>query len=79
MAIPRSFMSIIQKEALYPWIQALCTEKCRFMGKEVREISHFFVEPPREFPLSVCALTHLLIAHKYSHLSTVNSERIIQT
>ena len=29
------------------------TQKCRFMGKEVREISHFFVAPPREFPLSI--------------------------
>ena len=30
------------------------------MGKEVREILRFFVAPPREFPLSVCALTHLI-------------------
>ena len=26
------------------------TEKCRFTGKEVREISRYFVAPPREFP-----------------------------
>ena len=31
------------------------TEKCRFMDKRVREISLFFVAPPRVFPLSVCA------------------------
>ena len=31
------------------------------MGKEVREISRFFVALSREFPLSVYALTHLLI------------------
>ena len=48
---------------------ARCTEKCRFMGEEVREISRFFVAPPREFPLSVCPLTHLLIFQKYPHLS----------
>ena len=31
-----------------------CTEKCRFMDKRVREVSRFFVAPPRVFPLSVC-------------------------
>ena len=46
------------------------TEKCRFMGKEVREISRFFVAPPRVFTPAVCALTHLLITQKYPHLST---------
>ena len=31
-----------------------CTQKCRFMSKEVREISRFFVAPPRVFaPSSV--------------------------
>ena len=29
------------------------TQKCRFMGKEVREISHFFVALPRVFALAV--------------------------
>ena len=29
------------------------TMKCRFMNKGVREISRFFVAPPRVFPLSV--------------------------
>ena len=29
------------------------TQKCRFMGKEVREISRFYVAPPRELVLSV--------------------------
>ena len=36
------------------------------MGNEVREIL-----PPREFALSVCVLTHLLITQKYTHLGTV--------
>jgi len=40
------------------------------MDKRVREISHFFVAPPRMFPLSVCARahesTHRFI-HKYIH------------
>ena len=31
------------------------TKKCRFMDKRVREISCFFVAPPRVFPLSVRA------------------------
>ena len=30
-----------------------CTEKFRFMDKRLREISRFFVAPPRVFPLSV--------------------------
>ena len=30
------------------WLE-LYTEKCIFMDKEVREISRFFVAPPREF------------------------------
>ena len=32
---------------------AVTTEQCRFMDKKVREISRFFVAPPRAFPLSV--------------------------
>ena len=43
------------------------------MDKSVREISRFYVAPPRVFPLSVRAhfraSTHLFI-HKYLHLST---------
>ena len=31
------------------------TQKCRFMGKRVREISCFFVAPWREFAPAVCA------------------------
>ena len=30
-----------------------CTQKCKFMVKEVREISRFFAAPPRGSPLSV--------------------------
>ena len=45
------------------------TQKCRFMGKEVREISRFFVAPPRMFAPAVWAsFTHFL-THKYLHLS----------
>ena len=44
--------------------------KCRFIGKEVREISCFFVAPLRVFAPAVCALTHLIITQKYPHLST---------
>ena len=29
------------------------TKKCRFMDERMREISRFFVAPPRVFPLSV--------------------------
>ena len=32
-----------------------CTQKCKFMSKEVRENRAFFVAPPRVFPLSVRA------------------------
>ena len=43
------------------------------MDKSVREISRFYVAPPRVFPLSVRARfrasTHLFI-HKFLHLST---------
>ena len=40
----------------------LRSQKCRFMGMEVREISHFYVAPPHLFPLSVCV-------QNYPHLS----------
>ena len=48
------------------------TQKCRFMGKEVREISRFFTAPPRArvHPRRLRALTHFLI-HKYTPLSTL--------
>ena len=42
------------------------------MGKEVREISRFFVAPLCEFLLSVYALTHLLLTQKYLHQSILN-------
>ena len=46
------------------------TRKCRFMDKEVREISRFFVAPQRAFPLSVWrGFTDFLI-QKYLHLGT---------
>ena len=51
-------------------ITLLCTQKCRFMEKEVRDILCFFVAPRRAFPLSVWrGFTHILI-HKYRSLST---------
>ena len=43
------------------------------MDKRVREILHFFVAPPRVFPLSVrarCRASTDLIFHKFLHLST---------
>ena len=47
----------------------VCTQKCRFMDKEVREILRFFVAPRRTIPLSVWrGFSHILI-HKYLHLS----------
>ena len=47
------------------------TQKSRFMNKEVRESSRFFVVPPRAFRLSVWrGFTDFLI-HKYLHLSTL--------
>ena len=46
-----------------------CTEKCRFMDKRVREISRFFVAPPRVFPLSVLAARNHTRTHKFTPLS----------
>ena len=37
------------------------TQKCRFMGKEVREISHFIVESPCVFAPTVSALPRTLL------------------
>ena len=34
------------------------TQKCRLMGKEVREILRFCVASPRMFPLSVWRVSH---------------------
>ena len=48
------------------------TEKFRFMDKRLREISRFFVAPPRVFPLSVRARSRAstdLFIHKFLHLS----------
>ena len=47
------YMTSISDPALCP--QILCTEKCRFMDKRVREISLFFVVLPHVFPLFVHA------------------------
>ena len=41
-----------------------------FLGKEVREISRFFVATPRAFPLSVWHGFTDFLTHKYLHLST---------
>ena len=50
------------------WISGY-TQKCRFMDKEMREISRFFVAQRRAFPLSVWrGFTHIPI-HKYLYLS----------
>ena len=44
------------------------------MGKEVREISRFFVAPPHVFaPRPLRGFTHFL-TQKYLHLSTTYSE-----
>ena len=50
-------------------------EKCRFRVKEVREISWFFVAPPRAlvFPLSVCAPLNSGPPQNYPHLSIHSS------
>ena len=47
-----------------------CTQKCRFMGKEVREISCFLVVPQRAFPLSVWRGFTDFLTQKYLHHST---------
>ena len=45
-------------------------QKCRFMGKEVREISCFLVVPQRAFPLSVWRGFTDFLTQKYLHHST---------
>ena len=49
------------------------TQKCRFIEKRVREISHFFVATLHVFPLFVRARprAHRFI-HKYLKLRTLN-------
>ena len=46
------------------------TQKCRFMDKEVREISRFCCATARILPLRLRASTHYLI-QKYLHLSII--------
>ena len=46
-----------------------CTQKCIFMGREVREISRFFVAPPRAFPVSIWRGFTDFLNQKYIHLS----------
>ena len=48
----------------------VCTQKCRFMDKEVREISPFFVAPPRGFPLSIWRVSR-------TSLSTITSTLVL--
>ena len=48
------------------------TQMCIFLSQEVREISYFFVAPPRAFPLSVCATFTReiqIVTKKCTHLS----------
>ena len=54
-------------------LRSLAEHKYRFMGKEVREISRFFVAPPREFLLSICVSS--LITQIYPHRSTTGSSK----
>ena len=49
------------------WISR-CTKKCIFMEKRVREISRFFVAPPRVFPLSVRARPRTVLSTNTSTL-----------
>ena len=45
-----------------------CTQKCRFMGKEVREISRFFVAPPHVFAPALCAASRTSLPRNTSTL-----------
>ena len=46
----------------------ISTEECIFMDKRVREISRFFVAPPRVFPLSVWRVSRKLLSRNTSGL-----------
>ena len=51
-----------------------CTQKCTFLSEEVREISRFFVAPPRLFAVpppseQLYAGKFKAFTHKFTHLS----------
>ena len=63
------------------WDHNTYTEKCRFMDKRLREISRFFVAPPRVFPLSICARAHestQIFIQKYLRLSILQPVFVIE-
>ena len=62
----QSLMVFVQESVRHKHTLNLCTKKCRFMEKRVREISRFFVAPRREFAPGVCASTRTSLSKNTS-------------
>ena len=60
-------MSLLRFQSFHALCQ-ITTKKCRFLDKRVREISRFFVVPPRVFPLSVRARPRTVLSTNTSSL-----------
>ena len=68
----------VEKEDTRPF-PGPTTQWCKFLSQEVRENRAFFVVPPREFPLSVCATftrEFQIITQNYTPLSKARKNKI---